>query len=129
MVVDAGVSVAGAGRVRARAPMSSPPLRRAKRVRTASGAVVSRAVICRWAATRAFIALRRQARSTRICSQGPVPVLATGRASASASALPAAAQALIGFGARRRRRWERLGRMTPGVGAPAALRARARPAP
>ena len=41
--------VAGAGRVRARASMSSPPLRRAKRVRTASGAVAGRAVICRWA--------------------------------------------------------------------------------
>ena len=54
MVVDAGVSAVGAGRVRARAPMSSPPLRRAKRVRTASGAVAGRAAICRWAATRTF---------------------------------------------------------------------------
>lgn len=50
-----------------------------------------------------------------------MPVLATGRASASASALPAAAQALIGSDLPRRR-WERLGRMTPGVGAPAAPR-------
>ena len=114
--------VAGAGRVRARALMSSPPLRRAKRVRTASGAVAGRAVICRWAATRAFIALRRQARSTRICSQGPVPVLATGRASAPGRCSAGGGSGSDRIGARPRRRRERLGRMTSRIGAPAAPR-------
>ncbi len=83
--------VAGPGRVVARVSIRRLPVRSVKRALRASGAVISRQVICRCAATRAFIAERRTAMSTRICSTGPSLVFATGRVSGSARACAAAA--------------------------------------
>lgn len=84
-------SIAGLGRVAARVSIKWSPSRVVNRALRACGAVTSRDVICRCAATRAFIAERRTAISTRTCSTGPLLVFATGRLSGSARACCAVA--------------------------------------
>lgn len=83
----------------------------AQRALIGSGAVISRDLICRIADTRALMALLQTVNSARICSTRPSPVLATGRASGSASACVAAAYASVGSDFPRRL-CARRGRMT-----------------